>query len=672
MRVFLIFLSLTQSWTAVAQDAPPMPRPVLTKILATKPPGQSSLGLVEIGVGKLSLDDQGQFYSFNVYEQLIPFNRFSVLQRTLVTGGTVNLSPQFTTETVPCPPNTPPGPCFSSLGLAGGWAISPNGQNVYYAAQRVDIPQGQGFVIKSISINDGPAESSVLYDLQANGYGQALFQINDNGLAVTGFNFVTSTNYFAEFGVLYRDGTRSLPPLVAAPTWQAQFSSIAINNLDTAFFTYPQGFASEIIYAYRPATNQLIQVGQRTSSIGFPFGFYASNRVTPAHPEGILYYAPYASSSQILGTDGSVFLNFPSGQIRDFHMNEKDQYIFTGVDSQNHWSVYSGPDPDANLILGPGDVLDGKVVTFARAVSINNHGQFVVQADFSDFTLGIYRGSLNQETCLSMDVSLAEIYPMHPNGNGPNQPNKTTVMLKYGCMDVEYEPGELAGKVISLSSEAVEFSGGHNHSNVTPERPVGSFAAPQCTTGPTGECSVTYTASAVSGSEELYAFLEEDHTIDAMTEVLVRVPGLVKFADSLTYRLTGKTDYHPNNHYLSQSPQIQISVFSVAFEYVELFQGTLGLNDMSLEFGGLFDIGPASGPFWSTPHISHRIGKSVDINKCSSDITDDDNGLDRECRLIQTGVCPEGCTFVERPAIKKICETFGGQLQNEVNYHCEF
>ena len=37
----------------------------------------------------------------------------------------------------------------------------------------------------------------------------------------------------------------------------------------------------------------------------------------------------------------------------------------------------------------------------------------------------------------------------------------------------------------------------------------------------------------------------------------------------------------------------------------------ISLNDMSLPFGGLFDGVNAN---WQVPHITHRIGRSVDIN----------------------------------------------------------
>src|SRR4029077_5257206 len=40
----------------------------------------------------------------------------------------------------------------------------------------------------------------------------------------------------------------------------------------------------------------------------------------------------------------------------------------------------------------------------------------------------------------------------------------------------------------------------------------------------------------------------------------------------------------------------------------------LWVVDVSLPFGGLYDIGPPDGPFWSTPHQTHGRGDGVDLS----------------------------------------------------------
>lgn len=36
---------------------------------------------------------------------------------------------------------------------------------------------------------------------------------------------------------------------------------------------------------------------------------------------------------------------------------------------------------------------------------------------------------------------------------------------------------------------------------------------------------------------------------------------------------------------------------------------------MSLEQGGLFDIGPPYGALWQSPHAEHRVGTNADVSK---------------------------------------------------------
>ncbi|MEK7287395.1 MAG: hypothetical protein AAB091_02375, partial [Elusimicrobiota bacterium] len=43
----------------------------------------------------------------------------------------------------------------------------------------------------------------------------------------------------------------------------------------------------------------------------------------------------------------------------------------------------------------------------------------------------------------------------------------------------------------------------------------------------------------------------------------------------------------------------------------------LGINDMSLVFGGLFDVNHD----WKPPHNLHRVGRSVDVDRCATAAT---------------------------------------------------
>jgi hypothetical protein len=136
------------------------------------------------------------------------------------------------------------------------------------------------------------------------------------------------------------------------------------------------------------------------------------------------------------------------------------------------------------------------------------------------------------------------------------------------------------------------------------------------------------------------------------------------------YRLTGQTAAHPSNHFISSSAS---GIFSLVSDFYDEFNATLGLNDMSLSSGGLFDIGPKYGTFWNTPHLSHRTGKGVDIDHCTRDISDDDPLAQGGCSYdSKSKTCSDGCELLERNDIKSFCESAGGHLVIESNFHCEF
>ncbi|MBI4654020.1 MAG: hypothetical protein HY752_03400 [Nitrospirae bacterium] len=100
-------------------------------------------------------------------------------------------------------------------------------------------------------------------------------------------------------------------------------------------------------------------------------------------------------------------------------------------------------------------------------------------------------------------------------------------------------------------------------------------------------------------------------------------------------------------------------------DYYKDFNATLGINDMSLVWGGLFDIGPPIGFFWSPPHKSHRKGTSVDIDRCAkSAVSENPN---------PQGICPEGWIKVNKRYIGEKCWEHGkGWLVPEATIHCEF
>ena len=129
----------------------------------------------------------------------------------------------------------------------------------------------------------------------------------------------------------------------------------------------------------------------------------------------------------------------------------------------------------------------------------------------------------------------------------------------------------------------------------------------------TGSCTGTYQPSEVSGVETITATAPDFPT--ATAEIRVEAPGLMSLVDVRTnfVRLTGQTPEHPDNHWGTADTLLNIQ--GVALDFFRKFEGTLGINDMSLRMGGLFDLRGT----WQPPHSLHRTGRSVDIdhNACS-------------------------------------------------------
>jgi hypothetical protein len=89
----------------------------------------------------------------------------------------------------------------------------------------------------------------------------------------------------------------------------------------------------------------------------------------------------------------------------------------------------------------------------------------------------------------------------------------------------------------------------------------------------------------------------------------------------------------------------------------------LAWNDMSLRLGGLFDI--LGG--WTPDHDTHRVGKSVDINRRRFSVASPGTDV---LPKIDDGT-PAGTQL--RKQLGQICAQNGGQLLSaDPNLHCEY
>ncbi len=109
----------------------------------------------------------------------------------------------------------------------------------------------------------------------------------------------------------------------------------------------------------------------------------------------------------------------------------------------------------------------------------------------------------------------------------------------------------------------------------------------------------------------------------------------------------------------------------MALDFFAATNATIGINDVSLPLGGLFDICATWDPAGTCTnaqnggHQLHRTGTSVDIDRlaCRGLIPDDANPF-APCRTT---------TFtVARDTIRLLCADRKGVLLKEGPYHCEF
>lgn len=197
------------------------------------------------------------------------------------------------------------------------------------------------------------------------------------------------------------------------------------------------------------------------------------------------------------------------------------------------------------------------------------------------------------------------IYEYHaPHINVPPEPSSRgyRVQLLTGSSPVP-------NAVVTLSLASVPNSGGHQHDGGN--RPPGSFAGAAVqnsltvTTDATGSARFTLLAPEFAGTYILGAStLNAQGASDTVT---VGRQGLQLLVPDANITLTGFTSIHPGTHYAT--PQMQGAINALADSVFAFYDQQLGVNDESLELGGILDTGGT----WMPPHYSHRKGRDADI-----------------------------------------------------------
>jgi hypothetical protein len=203
--------------------------------------------------------------------------------------------------------------------------------------------------------------------------------------------------------------------------------------------------------------------------------------------------------------------------------------------------------------------------------------------------------------------------------NGTGYPTAaTTIAPGSGTVSVStYDCGVLPNVAFTITPEFVANSGGHAHSGAPTLSDVNGLASYSGTTDNNGKWSTTVTAGTVGSTIKYTASAQNIRGQPFTALPLLVTTGFVSLIDPgpgiPELRYTGQTATHPNNH--NGSTELHLFVRDLATLYNQQAdpadQGSIGLNDMSLPLGGVFDIATD----WSPPHARHRFGTDCDIDQ---------------------------------------------------------
>ena len=199
-------------------------------------------------------------------------------------------------------------------------------------------------------------------------------------------------------------------------------------------------------------------------------------------------------------------------------------------------------------------------------------------------------------------------YTVEPsNTSGSPATRKTNrLRLNFGC---RHGGGYLTGCLVSLFVDSRAGTGGHVHSS---DRPTGSFTRLFGTVDPhTGLLETVFTAPEASGIITIYGEAFHPLTFVRSEEFTIGVgfEGLVELPDSDQYLKIGSRPEHPDNHFGTSTLVTRMQELAVAYREAYPDATPLEYNDMSLEFGGVFDLNKN----WAPPHRGHRTGVHVDL-----------------------------------------------------------
>ncbi|HKQ56723.1 MAG TPA: hypothetical protein VJY35_02540 [Candidatus Eisenbacteria bacterium] len=243
-------------------------------------------------------------------------------------------------------------------------------------------------------------------------------------------------------------------------------------------------------------------------------------------------------------------------------------------------------------------------------------------------------GAIHQTLCPDDATPLECTLTAYPSR--PGYPNTRTFLFTFqDCNDASIPNVPAALELIPQS-----FSGGHCHQSGPPP-PAGvatGLGSTSCTiqsdgtivcSGNTGsdgrQFSLTLTWSENAGYDHIVFYSTVPgfpfyNSHDALFKICSSASTSLRQVPEVPLALQwwGSNSTHPRNHFARASTAKAIRLAAQAFQQAFPNGPITQVNDMSLSWGGLFDIQAepeVRNPpiYWTTPHREHRLGNNIDL-----------------------------------------------------------
>lgn len=166
-----------------------------------------------------------------------------------------------------------------------------------------------------------------------------------------------------------------------------------------------------------------------------------------------------------------------------------------------------------------------------------------------------------------------------------------------------------SGLPVTLRTEYQATSGGHAH-QATNRAGFGSFSPSSGAIGSNGQFQANYNPGSVSGSEKLFGRVESAEWTDSgSTIVSTKVFGLTEVFSGGNVLIGGSLPEHPRNTFANSLAIARIT--ELADTFFAVTGKKIPYNDISLEWGGLFDLDRQFTI--DGRHKEHRCGQDVDV-----------------------------------------------------------